>query len=129
MAYGNRGPWKGIFASPLVLVIVCVLIVLLARASWGMYERASASDARLRQAQANVAALEAQQEALSKKVSYLSTSDGVQAELREKYRAIEPGESVAVIVDASTSKSSPLAASSTEPVQSWWEKVLSFFGL
>ena len=94
MAYGNRSTWKRIISSPLAILALLVLVVVLARASWNIHEKDSGSEVRLAQSESDLVDLKAQQQALSDRVAYLSTDEGVQAELREKYRGVEPGEQV-----------------------------------
>ena len=69
---------------------------------------------------------------LTKEVDYLSTEQGVEAELRTKYRAVKEGESVAVIVDNSPGQTAAVSeASSSVPANggSWWTRLLHAVGL
>lgn len=125
MKYGNRSVWQKIIRSPLALFIALMVCVILAKATWSIHQKASLSATRLEQAQAQMAKLEARRTELSAKVDALSTPEGVEAEIRSKYRAVKAGESVAVIVDdqklaTSTATSSPA---------SWWGSILRMFGL
>jgi cell division protein FtsB len=129
MKYGNRSLTKKIISSPLSLVAVLILFVILVKATWSIHQKAAVSSQRLSQAQTELAKLEAHQKDLANQISYLSTDQGVEAELRTKYRAVKAGESVAVIVDKDQ-QAQVIQASSTAAVSaSWWQKVLHFFGL
>ena len=88
------------------------------------------------QAQAQYAKLQSSQKQLSEEVTELSSPGGIEADLREKYHAVSPGESVAVIVDSPSGGDSnagqsvsALNASSAVPIKSWWQRLFDFFGL
>ena len=63
-------------------------------------------------------------------IAELSTTQGIEAELREKYHAVKEGESVAVIIGASsTGSSSDNNSSVTSTKTSWWGSLLQFIGI
>lgn len=113
--------------SPLALVGTIFLFVFLLRAAWSVHEKSLVSGARLSQARAELDKLQVRNLDLQAKVGYLSTDQGLEKELRTRYRAIKEGESVAVIVGEPESTTTT-SASSTEPV-GWWRKFVSWFGL
>ena len=135
----NRSRMKMVLSSPFMLVGVLIVFLFLARAAWGMMSKAGLSADRFDQAQAGMAKLEDSQSDLSAKVALLSTPAGVEADLREKYHAVAPGESVAVIVGQpsdsaaaadSASVSPPSQASMTSTAHaSWWRRFVDFIGL
>ena len=138
MKYGKRRLSKRIISSPLPLVVLLIAIVVLTRAAYGIHEKAAASAEKLSQAENELAKEEAHESDLKNKVSSLSTDDGIEAELRTKYRAVKDGESVAVIVDgtpsaggdaSSTSLSASADAAAMEASLPWWDKLLNFIGL
>jgi len=114
-----------------------VILVLLIRGAWGIHEKALLADHRLEQAKAELTGLQQQHDSLSASIGQLSTTQGIEAALREKYHAVKEGESVAVIVDTSTSvddnatgspsQQNDLATSSMSRL-SWWGSVLQFIG-
>lgn len=128
MKYGNRSPWKRFIYSPAGIIIGCIGLFILVRAAWNIHEKAVVADERLSQAQAELAGLEQQKESLSSSISYLSTPEGMEAELRDKYHAVKAGESVAVIVDDASSASSTSSVASSSPADSWWGKLVDFIG-
>ena len=114
----------------LTYMVVLFLFIFLAKSSWGIYEMGEASKDRLKQSQDSLKALEARKDDLEKKVSYLSTDEGVESEIRTKFRLAEQGESVAVIVgstEVANTLTATFAASTTEV--SIWQRFLSFIGL
>lgn len=133
MRYGNHRPAKrrfGIINSPVSVVGALILLVILARTTWNIRQKAILSDLKLSQAQTEYAKEQARQKSLQAQVSYLSTDQGIEAELRDKYRAVKEGESVAVIIDGQTD--AVPATSTVGPTlkaESWWREMLSLFGL
>lgn len=76
-----------------------IVVVILARASLNIYSKVETSEIKLLQAQANLEKFSGRQQDISRKVEYLSTDQGIEAEIRTKYHAVKKGEQVAVIVD------------------------------
>ncbi len=130
MKSGNRSPWKRLFYSPIGIVLACIILFSLIRGGLGIHEKAMLAGQRLSQAQTELADLQHQQSSLSASIAQLSTTEGIEAELREKYHAVKEGESVAVIIDNSnTASSSKQATSTSAEKSSWWQGLLQFIGI
>lgn len=125
----NRAKKSPILSSPVTLLIALIVLVLLARSAARIHTKAAESERRLAEASASVGRLEAKQALLEGKIGSLSTPEGIEASIREKYHAAEPGEQVAVIVD----KDEPYAASAAETAESAprltvWQRLLRAIG-
>ncbi len=102
-----------------------------------MKERLNGSYKRLETAQIELQKLEEHRSVLANKIQYLSTEQGIEAELRTKYRAVREGESVAVIVENDQVASALQVSSSSESdvlqkvetKRGWFGKLLEFVGL
>lgn len=134
MKYGNSNAWKKFISSPFTLVVIIVLFLILTKAVWGIREKNTLSVSRLEEAETELAKLEAHQKDLANQIQYLSTEQGIESELRTKYRAVREGESVAVIVDDNqTANVSSSSLTSTSPnnqnKENWFKKFLQLFGL
>ncbi len=131
MKYGNRPSRFNFFNSSIAIIILIVVVVLLAKATWGIHQKTALGADKLDQAKAELARLESRKSSLAEEVTYLSTEQGVESELRTKYRAVKEGESVAVILD--NDKTAAVIEASTTPVVgpnlSWWGRLLQFVGL
>lgn len=131
MKYGKSGVWRKIISSPFTLVIILIFFIFMLKVVWNIREKLVDSNSRLRSTNAEFMKLQAHQNNLSNKISYLSTEQGIEAELRTKYRAIREGESVAVIVDEDQASSSSSHASTSEQIAndlSWWKRILRVVG-
>ena len=131
MKYGNRSIGKRLSSSYLTIVVLLFILVLLARAAWNIRQKTLLGEEGLTQVQTELVKLEERKRTLAGQVDYLSTEQGIEAELRTKYRAVKEGESVAVILD-DKNQVAALAASNADSGRaglSWWEKLLRFVGL
>ena len=138
MAYGNRtvgtnrfrtgSRWRAVVSSPFTIVALVVALAFMSRAAFGIYEKDKSSSTRLDQAQADLIKAQAEQAVLSVRIQYLSTDSGVEAALRQKYRAVKDGESVAVVMGATGSTGFAPSAATTSP-KGWIWTFLQFFGL
>lgn len=132
MKYGKSGIWNKIISSPFTLVIVVILFIFLLRVVLDMREKLQLSNSRLQSSNTELAELQTHQNNLSQKIDYLSTEQGIEAELRTKYRAIREGESIAVILDQEQGSSSVQIASSSIDMDnaktSWWGRILDIVG-
>lgn len=131
MRYGKRSPSKRILASRTALVLSIVAFVLLSRAAWSMRSTSLLTQEKFREAENNLSKLQDREKELTAKVAYLSTDEGVEAEIRSKYRAVKEGESVAVIVDEKNATGSTQTAAVQDATTSisWWGAILQRLGL
>lgn len=123
MKYGNRK--RNVWSSTLLLIVLVVILVILLRGLYGIRQKALITAKRLDEARVSYDELKMHAEELQARVSYLSTDQGIESELRSKFRAAAEGESVAVIIDDNGNKHDNVTASSTEPT-SFWSKIWRF---
>ncbi len=114
--------------SPLAMAIICVILFVLIKATWSIHQKAVVSDAKLARARVELVKLQARQKDLDSQVSELSTDQGIETELRTKYRAVRDGESVAVIT-GDVGQTAATAGASTTVSVGWWRGLWSWFGL
>ena len=127
MKYGNRSTWKTISRSPITFVVAIGLCVVLAKAAWNIHQKSENSALRLDQARMELAKLKDHQKDLTARIGQLSSAEGIESELRVKYRAVKEGESVAVIVDDGLAAAAS-TSTTTIPAVSWWRRLLNFVG-
>lgn len=85
--------------SPLSLALLIILFLILVRATWGVYQKQSESAQKRDQTQQEYLALLEKKKNLEESVQKLSTTDGVEEEIREKYRMAKKGEQLLVLTD------------------------------
>ncbi len=127
MKYGNRPPnyFKKIIHSQIMIIILLIICFVLVKATWNIYQKTKITNERLAYTMDEITKIEERHKILSNKVSALSTDEGVEAEMRTKYRAIKEGELVSVIIDEKKN-----TATVSEAVKkSFWQKFLGYFGI
>ena len=118
----RRRKFKSIVQSPVMLVVFLVVVAFMGKSVWNVYQKEQVSASRLERTQNEMAGLEARNATLTKSVDYLKTNEGIDAEIRNKFRGVRDGEEVAVIVE------SHAASTTIATVHSWWSRFLHFFG-
>ena len=126
MRYGNHSPWKKYLASPITIALLLVVCSILIKASTNLNKKSNLGAEKLQQAQAELQKLKDRQSDLTFKVEHLSSDEGLESEIRAKYRAVKDGESVAVIVD---DEKAAVIEASTTPETSFWRRLLQKIGL
>jgi cell division protein FtsB len=112
---------KRIYSIP-VLLILFALTVLLARGTYGVMKKRQESSNHVETLRAKLQELEDRKAELNKNIDRLSTPEGVDREIKEKFSVSKEGEEVAIIVDLKES------ATSTETTSGpfykrWWNMV------
>ncbi len=128
----NRSRPSAILSSPFTLILALVALVFLVRAAAKIYSKTADSFVRLDEARANLAKMEAKRIDLMDQIQNLSTPEGIEASIREKYHAVEPGESVAVIINRDVATGTPggdLNAAAGVQAVTWWQRILRATGL
>ena len=127
MNYGKRHKVRKVMNSPITVILLVVVIIVLLRATWNIYGKVDLSRTKLNEAQSTLVKLQQRGDDLQAQVNRLSTEQGVEAEIRTKYKGIRAGESVAVIV-GDDSVASATEASTTQSV-GWFKGLLQKIGL
>ena len=100
-------------------LVLMVLLVILTRAAFGMYERGKEAMAKREESYRELKILEERESELRSEIARLSTPRGIEEELRERYLISKEGESVAVVSDPPLGEPiSPLT-----PEKGFWKKL------
>ena len=124
----KRSLVKRVLSSPFSLFVVIIVFGVILKATWGIGNKATLSGTKLSQARTELANLQARQADLTIQVGRLSTEQGVEAEIRTKFKGVREGESLAVIVNSDVNASSVQATTTPEKV-GWFESLLQKIGL
>ena len=125
----NKRKW---LSSPMLFIVALIFFIVLARAAFGIYKKVQISNVKLDQARRELIRLQERQADLGSQVTRLSTDEGIEAEIRTKYKGVRSGESVAVIIGDDVPVSSTSNASSTAVSTAsvgWFAGLLQKFGL
>lgn len=100
---------KNIVHSPVFIMILFIILIILIRAIFSVYQKKSVSEINLNKERIEYQKMSQRKEKLVSSIDYLKTDDGVESEIRTKFRLVKDGESVVVIVnDASSSTKSEI---------------------
>lgn len=88
-----------IIYSPVVLIVLTVILGFSIRATWAVYEKEQTSRDALALSQRELDKVATREQTLNQAIAYLSTPQGVETEIRKKFRVVKDGEEVAVILD------------------------------
>lgn len=122
--FESKKKFRKFLYSRTMIFILFVVFVFLVRATWKVYKQEQVSRANLQKVMNETDRLTARENTLKQDISYLETDDGVDAEIRQKFRAVKPGEQVAVIVREQRRKDIHLDAETT-----FFDRMLAFFHL
>ncbi|MCI0542559.1 hypothetical protein L0Y69_02280 [bacterium] len=111
-----------IYSFPVIILLVFFLFVL-AKGSFGAYQKRSYAGEKSKEAALALDLLKAREEELEERIARQKSEQGKEEELREKFLVGKEGEGVVFIVDA------PLATStnSGENKRNFWTRFLGWF--
>ena len=104
-------------------LLVCVTVVV-AHSTWNVYRKKQESEQMRGISQKQVDELQSRDLELQAQIERLSTTPGVEEEIRSKFSVAKNGENMVVVVPTTYS-----ASTTTMPGPTFWQKVWHFFGL
>ena len=122
LEFQEKRQLKKILYSRVTLVILLIIIMVLVKAVWGVYQKQDITKDNLFKVEASLNSLQAREKMLSSEIERLKTASGKEEEIREKYGLIKEGEEMIVVVDDDSSNNSGPVST---PI-SFWQKVLDW---
>lgn len=127
LEFNKKKKLRKIIYSPLILIVLAIFFLILSRAVWGVYHKSKLSYQNLLRDQSELVKLAAREKSLAASLDYLKTEQGIESEIRTKFRAVKDDEKLAVIVE--DEKPVPASTTSSEK-RGFWHKVYAImFGL
>ena len=127
---GKRSTSRKVMSSPVTLVLSLIVFIVLAKAALGIHDKAAISDTKLDQSRVELANLESREADLTSQVGRLSTDQGIESEIRTKFKGVRNGESLAVIIgNNETASVTPASIASTTKSVGWFGRLLQKIGL
>ncbi len=100
--------------SPIILILLGIVLFILIKGVWGVYQKNKLSAQNLEREKTELEKLNQRQKNLASSIDYLKTDQGVEDEIRTKFRAIRDGEKVVVIVDNQATVTSETSTTTPE---------------
>lgn len=115
--------------SKAAIVGLTVLIILLVRPTWKIFEKSRESKENLKKAQTELAQLETRERQLASDVAYLRTEHGRDQEIRDKFGVAKNGETMVVIVRDNNESEPVEVAARPNFFKRVWSGFISLLGL
>jgi cell division protein FtsB len=112
-------------SAPTTIVLV-LLLLLLARGTFNVYQKWSFAGDAATSAQDEMLRLRLRKAELEAQIARLKSEEGIEAELREQYQVGKPGEEVITIVDTPNSSRSATSSVSVEE-NGFWARAKAWF--
>lgn len=127
LEFNKKKKLRKVLYSPFVLIVLSIVFVLLLRGVWGVYNKSKFSAENLLKDQGELSRLIEREKSLAASLDYLKTEQGIESEIRSKFRAVKDDEKLAVIIE--DEKPVPASTTSSEK-RGFWHKVYAImFGL
>ncbi len=108
--------------NKVTLVILFLLVLVLARSTWVVWQKKQESEEMKSVSMRNVEELRSRESELQAKMNKLDTDHGIEEEIRAKYSVVKEGENMVVVVEAENTE----VATGT-PKLGFWQKIGRFF--
>jgi cell division protein FtsB len=92
--------------SKTTIAILVILLILMARSTWNIYQKEQESQQNKLEANKELAVVQARHDLLQSQINRLQTPAGQEEEIRQKYQVAKPGEDMVVIIDSTTTSTS-----------------------
>ncbi|HEY9480696.1 MAG TPA: hypothetical protein VIR98_00490 [Candidatus Paceibacterota bacterium] len=123
--FHDRRRARKLLHSRYAIFILALMVALLARGAWGVYGKYRKSEELLAASQASLASLEVREKSLDRAIMSLSTDEGKERELRDRFAVVREGERLVVLVDKEEERPAPKAPAQ----EGFWHHLLGWFGL
>ncbi len=106
------------------LIVLFIAIVFLLKEVYDIYQKQQISRQNYDRVATSVESLKSREKMLTSELDRLSTNQGVEAEIREKFNVVKPGEEIIMVINSSSSEADQTAGNSE---QNWWQKFIGWF--
>lgn len=115
---------RRVLYSPIVLLTLAIIFVILFRSSWGIYHKERLSSVNLEKEKIELEKLSLREKNLNSSLAYLKTEQGIENEIRSKFRVVKEGEKVAVIID---DEATTVPAQTATTTYNFWYRIFHWF--
>ncbi|HBD25094.1 MAG: hypothetical protein A2566_02335 [Candidatus Zambryskibacteria bacterium RIFOXYD1_FULL_40_13] len=108
--------------SRVTLVILLVLILVMIRSTWIVYQKKRTSEEMKNISEQNVEVLRSRNDELKALINRLETQPGIEEEIRLKFNVVKGEENMVVVVEDERG-----VVGTTSPEVSFWQKIKTYF--
>ena len=120
--YGQKRKVRSIMYHKATLVILGILVLIMARSTWVVYQKKRTSEEMKNVSEQNVAQLLQRDNDLRTKIDRLDTGPGLEEEIRSKFSVVKDKENMVVVVEDPQSQ-----VSTTSEKSGFWQTIQDFF--
>lgn len=117
-----RGNNKKIVYSGWVAIILIIVIFILIRSTWSVFQKERTTGDNLSGTNEEMAQLENRRDLLVKEIEKLNSERGIEEEIRDKFRVVKPGERMLMIIEGPGN-----LPNGVEEEESFWQKFIDRF--
>ena len=128
LEFRKKKTMRRVLYSPWTLGVLLIITIFLGHAAWSVAGKERMSRASLDRSVREFEKLTVREQDLAHAVEYLATPQGVETEIRQKFRVAKEGESVAIILDDAPSTSTSTVTAPSGFIRASWSWLLHFFG-
>ena len=119
--FQQRKKVRRLLYSRNVIIVLCIVTILLVRGAWGVMQKDIESKKNVALVQKQLEEAQKKNQELTKQIALLSTEEGIESEIRQKFSVSKEGEHVVVIVN-------PQPATTTgEETRGFWGRIGDWF--
>ena len=115
-----------LYAKP-TIIMLALFVAFLFHGVWGIYQKSEEAAAKRDKAEAALAAMAAREKELREDIERLSSGEGVEAEIRDRFMVAKEGEKVMIIASPDATKVHTVMVTDNSP--SFFEKMMGAVGL
>jgi len=105
--------------SPLVLTILVIVLIIFARATWGVYQKSQLAEENLAASGKKLQEITQRKKDLQENLEKFKTTRGIEEEIRTNLSVVKDGEKVINIMDESDTATT--ATSTGKKSNPWWK--------
>ncbi len=122
--FQERRRFRKLLHSRYIIAGLIIICILLGRAVWNVYGKYEKSKMIADRTETELSNLKAREKSLNQEIIDLNTDSGKEREIRERFGVVKEGEKMIVLVDDTSGNKNPVQI----PRESWWDKLVGFFG-
>lgn len=115
-----------LYAKP-TIIAGAILVAMVLHAVWGMYQKSQEALAKRNKATVELTSLTAREKQLHQDIARLSSGEGVEAEIRDRFMVAKEGEKVMIIADPIAAEAHTVTVA--DAPSSFFGKILGAVGL
>ncbi len=114
-----------ILYSKVMVIVLLLILALLSYSVFSLYKKRNEALTKAKSAQVELDRVKEKQEQIDSSLLKLSTPEGIEDAIRDKFQVVKDGEGLIVVTDPNHSETSV----KEEVKQTFWNKIKEFFGM